>query len=83
MKFYRDKYDNDFWYKIINNKLTSINCTYSSFAFFKNGLFHNTKNVAYIRYGWKTFHLNGDYYGNNKDFTKQTWRKFSKLKAFL
>ncbi len=35
------------------------------------------------RYGDKEFVLNGICYGCEDDFTKQTWRRFVKLKAFL
>jgi hypothetical protein len=91
MKFYIDKYKNNFYYwnKTRINKLNAIlnsknalnyaKCVY----FFKNGKFHNTKNAAYIEInGYKQFFINGHCYGYN-DFTKKSWRRFVKLKAFL
>jgi hypothetical protein len=45
---------------------------------------HNYKNTAYSdNYGYKEFFLNGKAYGNQNHFTKETWRRFCKLKAFL
>jgi hypothetical protein len=89
MKFYRDKINSYFWHKIKNNKLTSVyqfmfgyknECTH----FFKNGVHTNAKNVAEIYIsGYKTFLLNGKYYGNEDDFTKESWRRFVKMKVFL
>jgi hypothetical protein len=82
MKFYREKKTN-YWYKIINKKITAI---YSRdfVMFFKNGLYHNTKNASYIKYdGTKIFYLNYQYYGKEYKFTKQSWRRFCKLQTFL
>lgn len=66
------------------------NAAYISFInkqfilFFKNGNFHNNKNAAFIENtGYKEFHLNDQYYGNNTNFTKSSWRKFIKLQTFL
>ncbi len=85
MKFY--KYTNNINYlnKIYNNKLTAIYINYyMTTKFFKNGKEHNSKNACYTRYDcYKYFCLNGESYGTEKDFTKQSWRKFVKLKAFL
>jgi hypothetical protein len=85
MKFYRDmnNYD-DYWNKIFNNNLTAI--YYNSFAikFFKNGKENNTKNASYIaKSGYKQFYLNDKCYGDDEDFTKESWRRFVKLQAFL
>ena len=87
MKFYSENkkyYDR----KIELLKLTAIYCCYNKTTlcviFFKNGLPHNSKDGAYIddnRY--KAFYLNGKYYGNENSFTKELWRKFVKLQAFL
>ncbi len=93
MKFYIDNNDCNisFWTEIQRNKLTAIyinikekNNIYEV-VFFENGKFHNNKNIAIINiyYGYKQFYLNGKLYGNEDDFTKKTWRKFIKLKAFL
>ena len=92
MKFYKDK-DNQFYFydKIKNNKLTAIIITDSfcyddiQIFFFYNGLTHNEKNFAnFQRFEQeKCFNLNGKFYGNQYDFTKKSWRRFCKLKAFL
>jgi hypothetical protein len=90
MKFYREKQDCYYWTKIRVNKLTAIlnskntetyaNCVY----FFKNGRYHNAKNADYTDdNGFKDFCLNGKHYGNENLFTKETWRRFVKLQAFL
>lgn len=88
MKFYREKNNSYFWDKIKDNKLTSIyqfifdnnkKCTH----FFKNSVRTNSKNSAVIKNdGTKKFMLNGIYYGDEKIFTKQSWRKFIKLQVF-
>ena len=46
-------------------------------------MYHNNKNAASISFKYKGFYLSGIHYGNNKDFTKQSWRKFAKLQAFF
>jgi hypothetical protein len=85
MKFYKD--DDHFgcyFDKITVNKLTAIYHDYSGVMFFLNGKCHNAKNATYIFYdGYKEFYLDGKLYGDKRNFTKQTWRKFYKLKAFL
>lgn len=84
MKSYIDKKLFYYWFKIINNKLTVIYCDSYSNWFFEKGNQHNLKNAAFIRSnGYKVFRLNGYSYGNQGKFTKQTWRRFVKLKAFL
>ncbi len=82
MKFYRYNPKYNYLFKIINNNLIGI---YSSFSvhFFKNGKLHNTKNAAIIYYNIKEFYLSGKYCGCEDDFTKQSWRKFVKLQAFI
>jgi hypothetical protein len=90
MKFYKDIIKFDYWNKIRINKLTAIlnsknalnyaKCVY----FFKNGKSHNAKNAAIISDdGYKSFHLNRIFYGNDYKFNKKSWRRFVKLKAFL
>jgi hypothetical protein len=86
MKFYNDNkkyisYLND----IIINKLTCIYSTFYTITFYKNGIKHNDKNSAYINRldELKIFYLNNKYYGSLKQFTKQSWRRFVKLKVFL
>ena len=72
------------WNKIKDNKLTTI--YYNGFAvrFYKNGICHNNKNAALIRFkGHKEFVLNNKLYGYHDSFTKESWRKFVKLQAFL
>ena len=86
MKFYRDRDTYRYWHIIENNKLSAI--FYYDFtkavSFFKNGKIHNNKNAAYIaKSGYKQFCLNDKRYGTTNHFTKQSWRKFVKLQAFL
>ena len=83
MKFYRHNPKYNYFKILVDNNLTGV---YSSFSvqFFKNGKFHNSKNADYINSNNnKIFSLNGKRYGDHKDFTKQSWRRFIKLKAFL
>jgi hypothetical protein len=84
MKFYRDKYNEYYyWFKIVNNKLTAIHCD-KSIRFIKNGKYHNDKNLSFIRYdGYKQFCLNNKCYYSGNYFTKESWRRFVKLQAFL
>jgi hypothetical protein len=51
--------------------------------FYKNGMYHNSKNAAIIEVLCKEFRLNDEYYGDEYNFTKKLWRKFIKLKVFL
>jgi hypothetical protein len=86
MKFYIDNENNDYWNKTKDNKLTSIFISYyKTTIFFKNGIFHNNKNSAYINKNnrFKVFYLNGKLYGYHYNFTKESWRRFIKLQAFL
>jgi hypothetical protein len=85
MKFYKDNYRNKYiyWCKIKDNKLTAIYYDSIAVRFFKNGNHHNTKNAAYINNGYKEFLLNDKFYDKNKDVTKQSWRRFVKLQAFI
>ncbi len=84
MKFYKINYISNLDDKItaIFNTLNinSLHCV----RFIKNGKHHNPKNAAYIsKYGSKQFCLNNMSYGCKNDFTKETWRRFVKLQAFL
>jgi hypothetical protein len=80
MKFYR--YFN--YNKGRVNKLTAIYSDNNYAIFCKNGKYYNTKNAAYIHNSaYKEFWLNDKYYGNQNDFTKESWRRFTKLQAFL
>ena len=82
MKFYRDNNNWYFYDKIRDINLSAIYSQYSFITFVTNGKRHNSKNAAYIEINdSKIFYLNGKYYGDN--FTKQSWRRFVKLKAFL
>jgi hypothetical protein len=85
MKFYRDKKLFAYWSKIINNRLSAIHINQNkSVRFLKNGSYHNLKNASFIRYDkYNAFCLNGKAYGYNTDFTKESWRRFVKLRAFL
>lgn len=85
MKFYNDKNSDFYRIKILRNYLTSICCNNVQTSFFKNGENHNTKNAACCNsyYEFEMFYLNNHYYGDENHFTKQSWRKFVKLKTFL
>jgi hypothetical protein len=85
MKFYNYNNTLDYYAKIRGNKLTSIFISYyKTTMFFKNGKYNNTKNAAYITYnGYKKFYLNDKLYGYHYNFTKESWRRFVKLQAFL
>ena len=79
------KTNTSFWAKIFYGKKTCIyQIKFEAIAFYKNGLYHNTKNASYIKYdGTKIFYLNYQYYGKEYKFTKQSWRRFCKLQTFL
>lgn len=82
MKFYKDK-TFYYWALILINKSNAIINHKSEIRFFKNGLEHNFKNAA-LSYGFcKHFFLNGKNYGDQYEFTKESWRKFVKLQVFL
>ncbi len=85
MKFYKEKtYYKYYMYLIFDDKLTAIYCDIASTFFYTNGYENNIKNASYIsKNDYKEFCLNGIYYGNNNNFTKSSWRRFVKLKAFL
>ncbi len=83
MKFYNDKDNNYYWYIIFDNKLTAIHHDSIAIRFFKNGIRNNNKNASYISNTGKVFCLNNQCYGYGTNFTKQSWRKFVKLKVFL
>ena len=82
MKFYKSK--NYVPLFIFDEKLTAIYCHYEYVQFVKNGMYHNSKNADYIHNdGDKDFSLNDECYGNQDNFTKESWRRFVKLQAFL
>ncbi len=85
MKFYNDNKEYiSYWDKIRENKLTAIYFSSTIVWFFKNGNFHNTKNAAFVRDdGYKSFHLNSTFYGNDYKFNKKSWRRFVKMNVFL
>jgi hypothetical protein len=67
----------------VDHELTAIHCE-KGVRFVKNGNFHNNKNAAFVTINrYKEFILNDKNYGNQDNFTKQTWRRFVKLQAFL
>ena len=96
MKFYKYKYYSEI-YKLkitaiccnysygISHKNNDYNsCNYYSIRFYKNGILNNFKNATFIvNNSYKEFRLNNKYYGDQDTFTKQSWRKFVKLQAFL
>ena len=93
MKFYKEKYYKSYYYNIIiGNALNAIYFDERQFAdkiyydydivFFKNGCVHNPKNATYFR-GNKEFYLNDKIYGYERDFNKQSWRRFVKMQVFL
>ncbi len=84
MKFYRyGHYVNSSYLE--RKKITCIYINNSTIIFFKNGKYHNNKNVAYFNYfnNFKEFWLNGKIYGTEYKFTKQSWRRFFKMQTFL
>jgi hypothetical protein len=90
MKFYKRKDDYNYWAKILKYELNAIfyepNETnkFSFIQYFKNGKYHNNKSADYIHSnGSKYFSLNNKYYGDQTNFTKESWRRFVKLQAFL
>jgi hypothetical protein len=85
MKFYKEKrYSFFIWNKIKNNKLTCIYHDDICLFFYKNGKRHNSKNASYIEFNIrKVFRLYDKMYGYEDDFTKESWRRFVKLQAFL
>ena len=86
MKFYNGgkSYSGFYRNKIVKFKLNAIYCGYYYTRFFENGIRGNSKNASYIdKYGNNHFCLNGIYYGNEKNFTKESWRRFIKMKVFL
>jgi hypothetical protein len=91
MKFYIDKDNNYYIDKIYINKLSAIYLTtiyfdrlYFQTHFFKGGIAHNIKNASIIADNeCKGFYLDNKRYGDEKDFTKELWRRFVKLQAFL
>jgi hypothetical protein len=87
MRFYRDIINSKlYFYYIKFSKLTCIHFDEQNKAivFYKNGNYHNTKNAAYICFNrYKSFSLNNKCYGYEDNFTKLSWRKFTKLQAFL
>jgi hypothetical protein len=87
MKFYKDKSFASIYNSIIiDNMLDAVWSSYGIvfIVFFKNGKAHNSKSAAYIRNTiYKEFYLNGMSYGNSSNFTKESWRRFTKLQAFL
>ena len=84
MKFYRDIDNYIYWYKIKDNKLTAIYCDNRCVFFYKNGKKHNSKNASFVEpNALKVFRLYDKFYGDQKTFTKYSWRKFVKLQAFL
>ena len=91
MKFYRHNtyyYSHYYFDKIIINKLDCVYLHVKDIYFYKNGKLHNNKNASYQSFNknFRTYYLNGIIYGNQKDFNKQSCRKFVrklKLQAFL
>ncbi len=70
MNFYRDRFNSYYWGKVYYKKITAIyQSALGVILFFKNG--------------YKEFYLNGIRYGNESDFTKESWRRFVKMKTFL
>jgi hypothetical protein len=84
MKFYREN-SNNFLKTIIYHSTLTCVYNYNSFVFFyKNSKKHNSKNAAYIDYnGYKAFCLNDKFYGNERKFTKLSWRRFVKMQVLL
>ncbi len=82
MKFYKDK-NNYYWFKIRRNKLTVIYHDNRCVFFYKNGKRHNSKNASFVDSNTlKVFRLNDKFYGDEKKFTKKSWRRFVKMQIF-
>jgi hypothetical protein len=78
MKFYRNV--------VVYNTGDCIEQSITSVVYFiKKDFLHNVKNAAVLsKYTTrKEYYLNGEFYGTEYDFTKESWRRFCKLKAFL
>ncbi len=83
MKFYKFT-DYNQLLKLVNNKFPFIYHYTKFYTAFYNNDFHNIKNAAVIyNDGKKCFYLKGRCYGYECNFTKELWRKFIKLQAFL
>ena len=73
-----------FYMKYMIKKITAILSLSFAVLFYKNGERHNDKNGAHIGLNnFAGFWLNGFWHGYNTNFTKESWRKFVKLQAFL
>jgi hypothetical protein len=85
MKFYKYNQLGNYFNIIFYYKLNAIYSYQSgTVVFFKNGKTHNNKNSAIINpNNYKAFWLNDKCYGTEKDFTKESWRRFVKLQVFL
>lgn len=83
MKFYKHKSSKDYLHIIIVNKLNAIYFDRGVTLFYRNGKIHNNKNAASFSFKYKGFYLSGIHYGNQDNFTKQSWRRFVKLQVFL
>ncbi len=88
MKFYIENTPSRRYIKRIEKKYLTAIYFDLYVVFFENGKRHNIKNAADIKYsGYKIFWLNGKKYGTNNEnssfFSKESWRRFCKLKAFL
>jgi hypothetical protein len=89
MKFYIENTPSRRYIKRIEKKCLTAIYFDLYVIFFENGKKHNTKNAAYINHlGFKKFWLNGEKYGSDNDydqdyFTKESWRRFVKMKVFL
>ena len=71
------------WVKIVDHELTAIHYE-KGVRFVKNGNFHDNKNAAFIATNrQKEFILNDKNYGDHTKFTKESWRRFVKLRIFL
>ena len=83
MKFYKsNSYYGPYLEKILSNKLNAIYCDADNIAFYRYGLFHNAKNVAWIYNNYSEFMLDNICYGTINDFTKKSWRRFVKMQVF-
>ncbi len=86
MKFYITKFKcTPKKIKKIDAILLKIKKGFTVTIFFKNGKVHSSKKGAVILSYCNdiNFYLNGNYYGNQYNFTKKSWRKFVKMQVFL
>lgn len=68
----------------LNDRSGYYHVQYNPGSFYaKNGEFHREEGAAIISNNWTEYYLYGCYYGDNNDFTDETWKVFAKRKIKL